>query len=912
MHTDNYLKTRNISCDTDVCSSGSERDGEWWHNNNTSSGDAQKSATASSGANLQASNERFGTRSRFSRAKAGDALPQDESSVFDDENEETRPTRSLPIQMWERFKLTPTRKKIKRFIAGMVLFTALKSIYFADLDDYQYSQKGLSSYTNHKTNTKQAVSTKMDSGLPSLRSNTDGVKSLSELLGDDYLGGSSKKSEGNNMMGNSMTDSLGQSNLSSFGKRLESSTFNTLPESRADTILQNNFVSSKNNFNTMRSDSYNSFDNNGKSMSEIFGSDVTGMKSSSVNSFGGKSMSEALDSVGQHGFTYSDGTNMKSSPFNSYSNPENSVQSQLSSFPKSNSHSQSPNNEDSIGQSFQGLRGQSMDMGNTNNFNTDNSEATFRTGGKSMFASAVDGFSSNQSSNAQISMGNLKNNPSNSMHTGLQCESYGGPQNEAEYSDLIYWRDIPSDAAYFSPNYNAQIQESKNAGSFNRIKYLTFEMDGSGWNNIRLGFENMILLAHSMGRTLVMPPKRQIAHGMPDTSGRKIISFDDFYNIDAINAKHKGLNIISMDEFLEREALNGHLKSMSTGEVVYPPNNQVNWNNQRLDPLWNYISTISRTFSWNPKECVLAFPAKGTDEQHLFSMMADVLIEKDGRPFPDYSEFQGRPIDVDAPTTERFREVLAGRRKICMYDSKMHMENDVVHFKAEETQERMIQPFYSFIFWEDWRQQLWALRFIRDKLVYKEEIVCLAARMISAMREYVRQRTPENTKGLYDAIHIRRGDFQSQFPNTEMTASTILAGIQDSIAPGSTLYISTDERNPTFFDPLREVYDIKFIGDFGELLSGINPQFFGLAEQLVASRARVFYGTYYSTFSAYIVRLRGYYSVKENQPGHMSGSLQNTYFLPTQWKNEMATYQAIHVPFYAREFPIAWRDIDRL
>lgn len=860
-----------------------DHEGEWWLNNNTSSGDAQKSATVSPAANL-ASNERFGTRSRFSRTKAGDALPQDESSVFDDENEETRPTRSLPIQMWERFKLTPTRKKIKRFIAGMVLFTALKSIYFADLDDYQYSQKGLS-YTNQKTNTKQAVSTKMDSGLSSLRSNTDGVKSLSELLGDDYLGGSSKKSEGN-MMGKSMADSLGQSNLSSLGKRL-------LPESRADTILQNNFVSSKNNVNTMRSDSY--------------------------NSFGGKSMSEALDSVGQHGLTYSDGANMKSSSFNSYSNPENSVQSQLSSFPKSYSHSnnqqltslrQSSNNEDSIGQSFQGLRGQSMDTGNTNNFNNnDNGGTTFRTGGKSMmFASAIDGFSSNQSSNAQISMGNLKNNPSN-PGVGLQCESYGGPQNEAEYSELIYWRDIPSDAAYSSPNYNAQIQES-NAGSFNRIKYLTFEMDGSGWNNIRLGFENMILLAHSMGRTLVMPPKRQIAHGMPDTSGRKIISFDDFYDIEAINAKHKGLNIISMDEFLEREALNGHLKSMSTGEVVYPPNNQVNWNNQRLDPLWNYISAISRTFSWNPKECVLAFPAKGTDEQHLFSMMADVLIEKDGRPFPDYSEYQGRPTDVDAPTVERFREVLAGRRKICMYDSKMHMENDVVHFKAEETQERMIQPFYSFIFWEDWRQQLWSFRFIRDHLVYKEEIVCLAARMISAMRNYVRQRTPENTKGLYDAIHIRRGDFQSQFPNTEMTASTILAGIQDRIAPGSTLYISTDERNPTFFDPLREVYDLKFIGDFGELLSGINPQFFGLAEQLVASRARVFYGTYYSTFSAYIVRLRGYYSVKENQPG-MSGTLQNTYFLPAQWKNEMTTYQAIHVPFYAREFPIAWRDIDR-
>jgi len=50
---------------------------------------------------------------------------------------------------------------------------------------------------------------------------------------------------------------------------------------------------------------------------------------------------------------------------------------------------------------------------------------------------------------------------------------------------------------------------------------------------------------------------------------------------------------------------------------------------------------------------VLAFPAAGTDDQHLFSMMADVLVGKDGRPFPHFSEYQGRPVNVDAPPIER-------------------------------------------------------------------------------------------------------------------------------------------------------------------------------------------------------------------------------------------------------------------
>jgi len=835
-----------------------DRDDDWWHNN---IGAAQKSASTPGGVHLRAvaaTNESFGTRSRFSRSKVSDASISQDSLENENENDTNRTNNSsLLIQMWEKFKSTPTRKKIKRFIAGMVLFTALKSIYFADLDDYQYSQKGLSAHT---TNTQSSLSTKKtNSGLSSLRSNTGGVKSLSELLGDDYLG---EKSE---------------SSTKTMGGELE----------------QNNKITGKSMSESIGIDSFNS--SGGKSMSDSFGSSNNN-NGNSIQSFGGKSMSDSFGSSGQSNFGSSNinnGNSMRSASFNSHSSrPEGNKQSSFHSYPDPHQQTQTslqqlPNlsiAQDSTGQLFQGLRGQSM--------------------GKSMASSSGSGvLNRDQFFNVKNPMSNHQSNPiAEEIRTGLQCASYGGPHSEAEYSELIYWQDFPSDATFTSSYYNPH----------ERTKYLTFEMDGSGWNNIRLGFENMMLLAHSMGRTLVIPPKRQIAHGMPDIHGSKTISFDDFYDIKAINAKQNGFNIISMEDFLERESVSGNLKSMTTGEVIYPPNNQIDWNNQRLEPLLSYINIISRTFNWNPKDCVLAFSAKGTDDQHLFSMMADVLIEKDGRPFPDYSEFQGKPVNVDGPTQERLREVLAGRRKICMYDSKMHAANDVVHFKAEENEERLILPFYAFMFWEDWRQQLFAMRFVRDNLVYNDAIFCLAARMVNTIRDYVRQRSPENAEGLYDAIHIRRRDFQSQFPSTEMSANTILAGIQDDIHPGSTIYISTDERDPTFFEPLRQVYDLKFIGDFGDMLKGVNPQLFGLAEQIVASRSRVFFGTYYSSFSAYIARLRGYYSVKENQPGHTSGALQNTYYLPSKWKREMSIYQAVHVPFYAREFPIAWRDIDKL
>ena len=66
---------------------------------------------------------------------------------------------------------------------------------------------------------------------------------------------------------------------------------------------------------------------------------------------------------------------------------------------------------------------------------------------------------------------------SSNQHTvaGLSCERYGGPSDEIA-AEMVYWRDIPKDAKYKSPfaNYGPN------------PKYLTFEPDIGGWNNIRM------------------------------------------------------------------------------------------------------------------------------------------------------------------------------------------------------------------------------------------------------------------------------------------------------------------------------------------------------------------------------------------------------------------------------------------
>ena len=55
-----------------------------------------------------------------------------------------------------------------------------------------------------------------------------------------------------------------------------------------------------------------------------------------------------------------------------------------------------------------------------------------------------------------------------------------------------------------------------------------------------------------------------------------------------------------------------------------------------------------------------------------------------------------------------------------------------------------------------------------------------------------------------------------------MDASEILTGLKEYIAPGSTLFIATDERDLSFFSSIQEVYYVAFLGDFGSMLADIS------------------------------------------------------------------------------------------
>jgi GDP-fucose protein O-fucosyltransferase len=110
----------------------------------------------------------------------------------------------------------------------------------------------------------------------------------------------------------------------------------------------------------------------------------------------------------------------------------------------------------------------------------------------------------------------------------------------------------------------------------------------------------------------------------------------------------------------------------------------------------------------------------------------------------------------------------------------------------------------------------------------------------------------------------------------------------------------------------------------------VSSYFYDIIEQLVCANAETFIGTYYSTFTGYINRLRGYHSTanilsssssywyRKNPPAvqranENDGSINSYYYAADSQQDRrtiMKNYTAIQPWYWIREYPIAWRDID--
>lgn len=203
-------------------------------------------------------------------------------------------------------------------------------------------------------------------------------------------------------------------------------------------------------------------------------------------------------------------------------------------------------------------------------------------------------------------------------------------------------------------------------------RYLTFEPDHGGWNNVRMAMETALVMSHAMGRTLVLPPEQR----MYLLDHKDALGFGDFYHLDAISVEHRGFKVITMDEYLNITGKGGLFEN----------------------GLWDYLRAAGNTPEWDPWECALAIP-RSTDPgsiSELNDTLRSIMDGSFGKPKPTLEEFNGNPTPVNASVAERMREMLADRDNLCIYDEKMQ-RSELVHLKVqhEPKEVRLLTHFYG-------------------------------------------------------------------------------------------------------------------------------------------------------------------------------------------------------------------------
>jgi GDP-fucose protein O-fucosyltransferase len=369
-----------------------------------------------------------------------------------------------------------------------------------------------------------------------------------------------------------------------------------------------------------------------------------------------------------------------------------------------------------------------------------------------------------------------------------------------------------------------------------------------------MAMETIVALAIAMGRTLVLPPAQGMYLLMKDKKKQATdFTFANFFPMMKMAQENSALEVITMEEFLLLEAMTGNLVDKNTGLPSFPPDNRTDWDGHDVKVLKEWLRNVTYIeHFWKPGSCLAAFPATGNpkDVAHLKEWMQQLqsLMSKD-----DAFKFRGNPVPVDGPAKDRLHEALASRRELCVYDDFMQNQL-VVHFMCyHKMRIRYLVHFYAFLFFENWKHDLWLKRFLRDHMRYVDEIQCAAARIVAELRQ---RALASSSSPNFDTMHIRRGDFQ--FKDTRISAEEIIANSADVLTINKTLYVATDERDKTFFRPIQAAgYKLYFLDDFRDLLQGVNTNYYGMIDQLIASQGEIFLGCWHSTFTGYIMRLRG-------------------------------------------------------
>lgn len=162
----------------------------------------------------------------------------------------------------------------------------------------------------------------------------------------------------------------------------------------------------------------------------------------------------------------------------------------------------------------------------------------------------------------------------------------------------------------------------------------------------------------------------------------------------------------------------------------------------------------------------------------------------------------------------------------------------------------IIMPFYAAIF-TDAASRRRAARFVCENVRHLVEV--REAALVCA----------ERVRSFHAAV-VRRNEFIHAYPQANIPAERIANTLSPIVPRGSKLLIATDEADRSFFAPLARRWEVVYARDVvREAAPGMTAPLIGCVEQFMCARGLTFTGTFLSTFSAYVDRLRGYMGLGE-------------------------------------------------
>ena len=384
------------------------------------------------------------------------------------------------IKIHRKIRQAPRQIRRKRFFWALLLLLVWRIIYSADLD--QYSLSDLNGSVKRSSSEPDVTIKSIDSEYSSLKAISDGTLMIGDTVGsqlaDTRLRGSGiSASNANDMLQRTTSGVTFVSHSDT-----ESLSPQKKPRSKAKSleIGSDDFGASHGSSNSLQSHG-----------SIGFGTDVFGASRRNSNSL----LSQSSGLLASNSFE------MKTSQVGGMLSPMSWTNPQAqNSF--ANDRSQGLRGQNLLGSS-KSMLGNGHDSngiqspseyhhlnGDGNDLSMEK-DKSFQDASKRS-ASFQDGLRIEANipfSNSQKHLSDYQINPITNQNSsphklasgsaaGLECSVYGGPYDQSEYAEIVYWRDIPTDASFISPYYNPQAQEAI-SGSFWKAKYLTFEMDVS-------------------------------------------------------------------------------------------------------------------------------------------------------------------------------------------------------------------------------------------------------------------------------------------------------------------------------------------------------------------------------------------------------------------------------------------------